>query len=66
LLERRDTPPATALLAAGALAGVAANLLLHAHCPSAHPGHLLLGHVSVGLVWSALLWLLKKPPQIAR
>lgn len=65
LFERRDTPPSTALLAAGAVAGLTANLLLHAHCPSAHPGHLLLGHVSIGLVWAALLWLLKKP-QLAR
>jgi hypothetical protein len=65
LFERRDTPPSTALLSAGAIAGLAANLLLHAHCPSAHPGHLLLGHVSIGLAWAALLWLLKKP-QLAR
>lgn len=61
LFERRDTPPTTTLIAAGALAGVAANLLLHAHCPSAHPGHLLLGHVSIGGMWAVLLWLLKKP-----
>jgi hypothetical protein len=66
LLERRDAPPVTALLSAGALAGAAANLLLLAHCPSAHPGHLLLGHVSIGLAWSALLWLVKKPAQLAR
>jgi len=65
LLERRDAPPATALLAAGALAGATANLLLHAHCPSAHPGHLLLGHVSIGAAWAAALWLLR-PAQLER
>jgi len=66
LLERRDAPPSSALLSAGALAGVAANLLLHAHCASAHPGHLLLGHVSVGVAWATLLWLMKRPAQVAR
>jgi len=65
LFERRDAPPLAALLGAGALAGVAANLLLHAHCPSAHPGHLLLGHASVGAAWAvALSWL--RPAQLER
>jgi hypothetical protein len=66
LFERRDQPPATALLSAGALAGVAANLLLCAHCPSAHPGHLLLGHVSIGVAWALGLWFALKPRQLAR
>jgi hypothetical protein len=48
LFERRDAVPPTALVSAGALAGVAGNLLLHAHCGSVHPGHLLLGHASIG------------------
>lgn len=61
LFERRDAPPRAALLGAGALAGIAANLLLHAHCPSAHPGHLLVGHVSVGVLWAALLALSARP-----
>jgi multisubunit Na+/H+ antiporter MnhF subunit len=66
LFERRDQPPVSSLVAAGALGGLSANLLLHAHCPSAHPGHLLLGHVSIGLVWAAALWLLLKPARLAR
>ena len=60
LFERRDRPPVTALVTAGAVAGVAANLLLFAHCPSAHPGHLLLGHVSIGVAWAFLLSLVKR------
>jgi len=55
LFERRDTVPFSALLAAGGVAGLAANLLLHAHCGSAHLGHLLLGHATVGVVWAATL-----------
>jgi hypothetical protein len=66
LFERRDRPPAAALVSAGALAGVAANLLLCAHCASAHPGHLLLGHVSIGVAWALGLWLARRPAQLAR
>ncbi len=66
LLERRDTVPVTALVSAGALAGIAANLLLHAHCPSAHLGHLLLGHASIGVVWALGLGLLSRPLQRSR
>jgi hypothetical protein len=55
LLERRDEVPLAARLAAGALAGVVANLLLFARCPSSHFGHLLIGHASVGFAWSVLL-----------
>lgn len=55
LFERRDAVPARTLIAAGALAGLAANLLLHAHCGSANPAHLLLGHASIGLVWAVAL-----------
>jgi hypothetical protein len=55
LFERRDTVPARSLVAAGALAGLAANMLLHAHCGSANPAHLLLGHASIGLVWAVAL-----------
>jgi hypothetical protein len=55
LFERRDHVPLATRLAAGALAGVVANLLLHARCPSSHFGHLLLGHASVGFAWSLLL-----------
>jgi hypothetical protein len=60
LFERRDTVPPTALVSAGALAGVAANLLLHAHCPSAHLGHLLLGHASIGVMWAVTLGVLSR------
>jgi hypothetical protein len=66
LFERRDRPPVTALLTAGALAGVAANLLLFAHCPSAHPGHLLLGHVTVGAAWALALTAAQQLRQPAR
>jgi hypothetical protein len=52
LFERRDRMPLAVRISAGALAGVAANLLLHAHCASAHLGHLLLGHATVGAAWA--------------
>jgi hypothetical protein len=55
LFERRDRVPLVALVAAGAVAGIAANLLLFAHCPSAHLGHLLLGHATIGVAWALLL-----------
>ncbi len=66
LFERRDQVPGTALASAGALAGVAANLLLHAHCPSVHVGHLLLGHASIGAAWAVTLRILAKPLQLVR
>ena len=47
----------------GALAGIASNLLLHAICPSAHPGHLLVGHASIGVAWALLLAAVAKPFQ---
>lgn len=65
LFERRDRVPVWSLVSAGALAGIAANLLLHTHCPSAHPGHLLVGHASIGVVWALLLAALAKPLQRA-
>lgn len=55
LFERREVIPPRVLVLAGALAGVAANLLLHAHCPSVNVGHLLLGHASIGVAFGALL-----------
>jgi hypothetical protein len=55
LLERRDHVPFVALVSAGALSGVAANLLLHVHCSSEHLGHLLLGHASIGMAWALAL-----------
>jgi hypothetical protein len=61
LFERRERMPLTVLLSTGALAGIAANLLLHAHCASAHLGHLLLGHASVGAAWALGLALLSRP-----
>ena len=66
LFERRDIVPLRALVAAGAVAGLAANLLLHAHCGSAHPGHLLLGHASIGLVWAFALRLVWGSPAASR
>jgi hypothetical protein len=63
LLERRDRVPTSALLCAGGLAGLAANLLLHAHCGSANLGHLLLGHASIGVVWALALRLVWHSPQ---
>lgn len=66
LFERRELIPLPALIAAGGLAGIAANLLLHAHCASVHLGHLLLGHASVGAVWALALAFLGRPLQRAR
>jgi hypothetical protein len=65
LFERRDSVPVTSLVSAGALAGIAANLLLHAHCQSAHLGHLLLGHASIGVMWALALGLLARPLRAA-
>ena len=66
LFERRDSVPLSALASAGALAGLAANLLLHAHCPSANWAHLLLGHASIGVVWALGLRLVWGSPQPSR
>jgi hypothetical protein len=55
LFERRDAPSVTALVSAGALAGISGNLLLYAHCGSAHLGHLLLGHASIGAALALVL-----------
>jgi hypothetical protein len=63
LFERRDRVPGTALVSAGALAGIAANLLLQAHCPSENLGHLLLGHASIGVAWALTLGALSRPLQ---
>ncbi|HYJ10922.1 MAG TPA: NrsF family protein [Polyangiaceae bacterium] len=60
LFERRDRIPAAALVSAGALAGVAANLLLNAHCASVHLGHLMLGHASIGIAWALGLLLVSR------
>lgn len=67
LFERRDHMPLAVLVSAGALAGIAANLLLHAHCASAHLGHLLLGHASVGAGWALGLALVAgRPSAVSR
>lgn len=66
LFERRDRVPWSALVSAGALAGIAANLLLQAHCPSEHLGHLLLGHASIGVAWALALAALSRPLQRSR
>lgn len=58
LSERRDSVPLAGLMTAGAVAGLAANLLLHAHCSSVHLGHLLLGHAGIGVAWALALSLL--------
>jgi hypothetical protein len=58
LLERRDRlGPSDAALLAGAL-GLVAAIVLEYHCASAHRGHLLLGHASIGwaFVVAALAW----------
>jgi hypothetical protein len=64
LFERRDRVPLVVVVSGGALAGIAANLLLHAHCPSSHLGHLLLGHASIGAAWALGLSLISR--QFAR
>ncbi|HEY6080772.1 MAG TPA: hypothetical protein VIW29_18280 [Polyangiaceae bacterium] len=66
LSERRDSVPLAGLVAAGAVAGLAANLVLHAHCPSVHLGHLLLGHASIGVAWAVGLGLLSGRLQRSR
>ena len=66
LFERRDNVPTAVVVSAGALAGVAANLLLFAHCPSSHLGHLLAGHASIGVAWALLLGLLSRAFQRSR
>lgn len=66
LFERREVVPVRALVSAGALAGLAANLLLHAHCGSAHLGHLLLGHASIGVAWALALRLVWGSAQPSR
>ncbi len=66
LFERREVVPVSALVSAGALAGLAANLVLHVHCGSAHAGHLLFGHASVGLAWAFALRLVWGSPQSFR
>lgn len=66
LLDRRDSLPLSVLLAAGGVAGLAANLLLHVHCPSVQLGHLLLGHASIGAAWAVVLGLLLGRLQRAR
>jgi hypothetical protein len=58
LLDRRDALPLSVLIAAGGVAGLAANLLLHVHCPSVQLAHLLLGHASIGAAWAVVLGLL--------
>ncbi|HVY29967.1 MAG TPA: hypothetical protein VHB79_25595 [Polyangiaceae bacterium] len=63
LFERRDRVPLVALVTAGAVAGLAGNLLLFTHCPSAHLGHLLLGHATIGVALSLLLAGLWRPSQ---
>jgi len=66
LFERRDDVPRAVLISAGALAGIAANLLLYAHCPSSHLGHLLLGHATIGVAWALVLGLVSRSPQRSR
>lgn len=60
LFERRERMPLPAVVALGAMAGVAANLVLNAHCASVHLGHLLLGHASIGIAWALGLLLLSR------
>lgn len=65
LFERRDRVPVLTLVSAGALSGIAANLLLCAHCSSAHLGHLLVGHATIGAAWAVVLSLLSWPRRAA-
>lgn len=63
MLERRDRlAPVDAALLAGAL-GLVAAIVLEYHCASAHRGHLLLGHASIGwaFVVIALGWTQLRP-----
>jgi hypothetical protein len=51
LLDRTELRHPARLPLAAAGAGMAANLLLHAHCPIDHPVHLLAGHATVVLAY---------------
>jgi len=66
LFERRDEVPLAARVSAGALAGIAANLLLYTHCASSHLGHLLAGHASIGVAWALVLGVVPRSPQRSR
>jgi hypothetical protein len=51
LLDRTAARHPARLPLAAAGGGIAANLLLHAHCAIDHPVHLLAGHASVVLAF---------------
>ncbi|MCA9628330.1 MAG: hypothetical protein KC766_11715 [Myxococcales bacterium] len=47
LLDRNKLASPISALNAGTAGGLSGLIALHLHCPSQHPGHLLLGHLSV-------------------
>jgi hypothetical protein len=54
LLDRRAALGLQRALLAGSIAGLAANALLHLHCPDRALAHLLFGHATLGVL-AALL-----------
>src|SRR5262249_39705782 len=58
LFERRDSVPVSTLVIVGALARIAAHLLLHPHCARVRLGPLLRGHAGIGVAWALGLGLL--------
>jgi hypothetical protein len=51
LLDRGERASSSAAVLAGATAGVFGNLVVHLHCASTDPLHLVLGHLAVLPAW---------------
>lgn len=58
-LDRDDRPSLRTAVQSAVALGLSANVVLELHCANGNLGHLLLGHVSIGLAWSAA-WLLTR------
>lgn len=52
LLDRGERVSSSAALLAGSTAGVFGNLVVHLHCASSEPLHLVLGHLAVLPAWA--------------
>jgi hypothetical protein len=56
-LVDRGAGPRTRVLAAAGATGLAANAALLLHCPANDPGHLMLGHATIGAALALVGWL---------